>query len=126
MEDKSLPSLAGTVYGMQKSSQNRGQASLEVWDFQVGQNDASGNLVLLPVEMRGLSFAGNIQDGQKVEVYGKWQKGTLLASKVHNLTTGAWIEQTEPTPLQRVVIALFVIVFLVFFAITVLMVVFHP
>jgi hypothetical protein len=66
-----------------------------VWDFQVEDTDPSGNLILRPVQMSATSFPGRIQDGHKVEVFGKWRQGTLHASKVHNRTTEAWIKGTN-------------------------------
>jgi hypothetical protein len=63
----------------------------EVCDFQFETADSSGNLVFRAVQMRSKSFQGRLQDGHKVEVFGEWRQGTLHASKVHDLTTDAWI-----------------------------------
>jgi hypothetical protein len=53
--------------------------------------DAQGAaLPLAPVEMRGFSFEGSVDDGDWVEAPGVWRPGvTLHPRRVRNLTTGA-------------------------------------
>lgn len=94
--------IKGTVRGFQQRTENAQSAlsaqgansTITVWDFQVESPDSSGNLLLQPVEMRAASFQGFIQDGHSVEALGNWRLGTFQASKVHDLTTGAWIKGT--------------------------------
>ncbi|MFC8392514.1 hypothetical protein [Streptomyces sp. NPDC057238] len=60
--------------------------------FRIERYDAAGSrTVLIPVEMRGLTFHGSIQEGDLVRVRGKVKNGTLRATKLDNLTTGAGV-----------------------------------
>ncbi|MCP3770708.1 MULTISPECIES: hypothetical protein [unclassified Streptomyces] len=78
---------------MQSRTEQQGEANYEtVWTFRVERYDEAGNRVLLvPVEMRGYAFEGAISEGDWVRAHGKMKKGTLRASEVENLTSGAGV-----------------------------------
>jgi hypothetical protein len=79
-----------------------------VWTFRVERYDAAGNRELLaPVEMRGYRFEGAIADGDWVRVRGPVKRGTLRASQVENLSTGALIRPTTNRAFGVVVGVLF-------------------
>lgn len=66
----------------------------DVLAFRVDRYDASGNrLVPVPVELRGLAFSGKVSEGEEVLVSGAWRRGTLRATHIVNVTTGADIHQ---------------------------------
>ncbi|WP_406002383.1 hypothetical protein [Streptomyces sp. NBC_00829] len=67
-------------------------------DFATAAVNEAGNRVLLvPVEMRGYAFEGAISEGDWVRAHGKMKRGTLRASKVENLTSGAGVN-AKTTP----------------------------
>lgn len=60
--------------------------------FRVERYDRSGNrLQPVPVEVRGIQHSGQLNDGEEVEVTGKWRHGTIRARTVVNITTGAQV-----------------------------------
>jgi hypothetical protein len=81
------------VRGAQIRSEYRGENQFEtVWTFRVERYDAVGNRIsLVPVEMRGLTFEGSLDDGDWVRADGRMKSGTLRATRLENLTTGAWV-----------------------------------
>jgi hypothetical protein len=66
-------------------------AAMTVLDFRIERHDANGNrLAPVPVQMRGLSFTGAVNNGDEIRVRsGKWRDGTLRVEHLDNLTTGA-------------------------------------
>ncbi|WP_189602548.1 hypothetical protein [Streptomyces lateritius] len=61
-----------------------------VWTFRVERFDQMGNRVqLVPVEMRGRRFEGSVSDGDWVRARGRIRNGTLHATRITNVTTGA-------------------------------------
>lgn len=84
--------VEGQARGMQVRSEpaSFSSRSVTMWSFRVERYDQSGDRALLvPVEMRGIGFAGTISDGDWVRVSGKLRHGTMLASKIENLTTNS-------------------------------------
>ncbi len=83
--------IAGEVRGFQTRTENKGRnaGNLIVWTFRLQRYDDAGNeLPPLPVEMRGKRFDGFINEGDRVEVHGRWKEGRdVRAKRVHNLTT---------------------------------------
>jgi hypothetical protein len=60
--------------------------------FRVDRYDRSGNRIdPVAVELRGYR-SGQVNEGEEVEVSGKWSHGTLRANKVVNLSTNAEVE----------------------------------
>jgi len=81
----------GHVCGVARAVQVRAlhEQREEVLTFRVERYDQSGNrLAPVGVELRGYR-GGHLGDGEEVEVTGRWSKGTLLASRIANLSTGA-------------------------------------
>jgi len=89
----------GTVRGFQSRTETtysfflRQQRSWIVWTFRVEQFDSQGNVqARTPVELRGLSFAGAISEGDEVELPKVQGSGlTIHPPWVRNHTTGALI-----------------------------------
>ncbi|WP_159395713.1 hypothetical protein [Streptomyces sp. 3211] len=81
----------GLARGVQIRSESRGEGISEtVLTFRVERYDAAGDrTTLIPVEMRGLTYEGSIHEGDWVRVRGKAKSGTLRATRLENLTTGA-------------------------------------
>jgi len=75
----------------QRAWGQNGQSTEQVWTFRIDRHDAQGAaLPLVPVEMRGSSFEGSVDDGDWIEAPGVWRPGdTLHPRRVRNLTTGA-------------------------------------
>lgn len=91
--------IVGEVRGLQqrdeyqyRASQNRTSTS-KVWTFRVERYDSAGNrLPPVPVEMRGNSYRGFINEGDTVQLLDKWKEGQLLqTARVRNLTTGVMV-----------------------------------
>ncbi|MEU6896236.1 hypothetical protein ABZ934_31730 [Streptomyces sp. NPDC046557] len=85
--------VEGQVRGTQIRSENRGENQSEaIWSFRLERYDAAGNrAVLVPVEMRGLTFEGSLNDGDWVRARGRMKSGTLHVTRLENLTTGACV-----------------------------------
>jgi hypothetical protein len=88
--------VEGEVRGFQTRTENKGRdaGNLIVWTFRLQRYDNSGNeLPPLPVEMRGKHFDGFINEGDKVQVQGRWKEGrTVRVKRVHNLTTNVVVK----------------------------------
>jgi hypothetical protein len=94
------PPAPGAIVGVARDVRQRaeqhmwgqsGQTTVQVWTFRIDRYDAHGAaLPPVPVEMRGSSFEGSIDNGDWVEAPGVWRPGrTLHPRRVRNLTTGA-------------------------------------
>lgn len=70
---------------------------MTVLDFRIERHDASGNrLAPVPVQMRGLSFSGAVNNGDEIRVRkSRWRDGTLRVTDLDNLTTGAKVQAKE-------------------------------
>jgi hypothetical protein len=83
----------------------------------VERYDEAGNRVLLvPVEMRGYAFEGVISEGDWVRAHGKTKRGTLRASKVENLTSGATV---TPKATPKIIAILLCVAFAAFAAVVI-------
>lgn len=52
-----------------------------------------GNIInIVPVEMRGMTFQGNIVDGDRVIAKGKMKDGTIMTKEVLNTSTNSKIK----------------------------------
>lgn len=105
--------------GVARSVRNRSEQSnmqngetQYIWTFRIERHDADGNaLPPIPVEMRGASFSGSLDEGDWVEIPTGWQPGrTLQLSRIMNLTTGTEFGQRPPSPLHRIVKVIAVII----------------
>ncbi|NUU21918.1 MAG: hypothetical protein HOV68_10460 [Streptomycetaceae bacterium] len=92
--DAGSTEVEGQVRGIQVRSEYRGESQSEaIWTFRVERYDNAGNRVLLvPVEMRGLTFEGSVGDGDWVRMRGRMKAGTLRVTRLENLTTGASVQ----------------------------------
>jgi hypothetical protein len=105
------------IRGVARSVQIRDrQDGPDVLLFRVDRYDAEGNR-LQPVGVQMTAYrGGQISDGEEVAVNGSWSNGTVRASKVVNLTTGAEAKGV-PHAVMRLgyfVIGVPVVAFLVF------------
>jgi hypothetical protein len=96
-----------------------------VCTFRVERHDDEGHeLPVVPIEMRGLSFQGVINEGDWIEVKEHWRPGqTLKPRRVLNLTTRGWFLAKGSSGVRSalgfllfVVIAGAMIAFFLFFA----------
>ena len=88
--------LEGVVRGFRESRQSGGynffrnapNPDVIVWTFQLERHSETGErLDLIPVEMRGKSFSGFINEGNVVRLYEKsWQGGIVRPWRVYNVT----------------------------------------
>ena len=102
--------IEGQARGIVSRADGQGESGGEtVWTFRVERYDDVGNReLLLPVEMRGYRFEGSIAEGDWVRLRGRMKRGTLEASEVENVTTGATI-RAKTTP--RMVGIVFAVIF---------------
>ncbi|MFE9834181.1 hypothetical protein ACFYP4_03370 [Streptomyces sp. NPDC005551] len=90
-----------------------------VCNFRVEDDRRGRPTRLVPVEMRGDSFEGAVNEGDRVRAEGEARRGTLRVKRLYNLTTGAEVS----TGGTHWVVALLVIlvfaawmIFIIFFA----------
>jgi hypothetical protein len=105
--------VTGTVRDLQQRTESQSSRehmrTVTIWYFRVERHDPSGNqLPPVPVEMRGYSFSGALSNGDEISLHGRWRDGTLRATEVTNLTTGARVRAKYYSP---VMIALMIVVF---------------
>jgi serine/threonine protein kinase len=75
--------VLGTARAVQKKPAEPG--GHEIWSFRVERYDSTGKAhTVVPVELRGDSIAGELADGDVVEVTGFWDEHILLADAVVN------------------------------------------
>ncbi len=108
---------SGLVEGVARNVQLRTEvqgssgntSSTVVCNFRVEVHDRQDRpLRLVPVEMRGYSFEGAVNEGDRVRARGKVKRGTLRVKRLHNLTTGAQVSaRTTPVALVILAFALF-------------------
>lgn len=86
--------LSGQVRSLQQRTEFTGQGQgRQVVTFRLERHDAAGNrLQPVPVELRGTSFRGSLNDGDWVQVQGRQRGGTIYARAVRNLTTGGAVK----------------------------------
>jgi hypothetical protein len=111
-------SIVGEVRGFQSRTESLGPQypTKIIWTFRVERFDAAGNrLPPVPVEMRSKSFDGFINEGDQVEISGRWREGQIVRPrKLRNLTTGAMVK-VRGIYWVTVIKALLFLVFLVIF-----------
>lgn len=88
--------LSGRVRGFATRQEDRrgffhqGQQE-QVWGFRLERYREGRRLPPIPVEMRGRSFSGSINDGDLIEFRGTWRDGQdspLRPRRVYNRTSG--------------------------------------
>jgi Protein kinase domain len=81
--------VVGTARGVQQSAVGA-QSQVGIYSFQVVPYDPLDNLpALVPVEIQSDVVAGQLADGDEVEVSGAWDGDTLDADKIINFSTEA-------------------------------------
>jgi hypothetical protein len=107
---------AGVVRDLQNRSEPRGsgQGSVtqQIYTFRLERYDAAGNrLPPIPVEMRGDTLWGVVNEGDWVEIPDSWQPNqTLRARKLTNLTTGSTCGAGKTRRVaRRIILILFLI-----------------
>ena len=88
------------------------EIAVQILDLLLEQYDSSGNRALLAVEMRGRSIDGVINDGDEVEVAGRWKNGLLHTTKIYNRTTSSPVK-AKASRLGRILLTGFLIIFIV-------------
>lgn len=106
--------IRGQVSGFQQRFEPTGRGTLSVWDFRLERVDDAGNpLPRIPVQMKGTSFDGAINNGDWIEVTGSWREGkTLPVRQLKNLDTGAVVRAKSRSTAAKifgVVLALLVL-----------------
>jgi hypothetical protein len=88
-----------------------------IWSFRVERYDAAGNrIALVPVEMRGHTFEGSLNDGDWVRTRGRMRSGTLRVTRLENLTTGASVHAKGMGKAAWIIGGLVLLFFLAWFA----------
>jgi hypothetical protein len=83
----------GEVRSLRQRTESNKNSNTYIWTFCVERYDSLGNrLPPVPVEMRGRSIRGVINEGDRVWVRGRAKRGVVRANKVKNLTTGAIVQ----------------------------------
>jgi FHA domain len=81
--------VRGTAHGVQRRNNKNGYIVL---GLRVEQYDAAGHR-LPPVGVEFVGYrSGQVGDGEEVAASGRWKHGTLQATKMINLTTGAHVQ----------------------------------
>jgi hypothetical protein len=113
-------SIVGEVRGFQNRTESRGPQypTHIVWTFRVERHDEHGDrLSAVPVEMRSKSFEGFINEGDRVEIPGRWREGQLVRPRrLRNLTTGALVRARGAANWKMFVKVVFFIALLALFA----------
>jgi len=125
--------ILGTARSIQQRAEllsgGKGQvATKTILTFRLEQYGTKGHQTrVVPVEMRGYSMTGFINEGDQVQVFGKTQNGLVLASQAHNLTTGPQVEAAgylktyKTSCIISVIVGLIaLVIFLAFFGFVVL------
>ncbi len=101
---KAKPSADGAIVGVVRGFRQRSEADYpfalfpwQIWAFRLDRLDEEGNtLPSVPVEMRGHSFEGFIDEGDEVELPGSWRAGEVVhAKEVYNRTKGVAVRANE-------------------------------
>jgi hypothetical protein len=104
--------VTGEVHSVQQRTEwvHEG-SSRSIWSFRLDAADQNGSrLGAVQIEMRGLSFEGNLTNGDSVRVTGRWRNGAIRAEEVQNLTTGALVRAKNYRGLMIGAILFFVVV----------------
>jgi hypothetical protein len=83
--------FSGVVRDLRHRDRDDAGNPMTVVDFRIERHDASGNrLAPVPVQMRGQSYSGAVNNGDEIQVTNaNWRDGTLRVTDLHNLSTGA-------------------------------------
>jgi hypothetical protein len=115
----------GVAHDIQQRTESNGPQTSTILSFRLEQFDQmSGDRTrVIPVELRGLSIVGIINDGDKVRVFGRVKEGLLRAKRVDNSTTGGMVEVAGTPADTRSVGVLFMLAAAVFLMVWLVLVV---
>jgi hypothetical protein len=116
--------FSGVVRDLRHRDHDDAGMPMTVVDFRIERHDASGNrLAPVPVQMRGQSFSGSVNNGDEIRVNkAEWRHGTLRVTALHNLSTGASVRAGRHRG-WTIVTWLFTVVFLAFLAVIVIVII---
>lgn len=108
--------LQGEVRGFRERAEHEGNnVTRLVWTFRLERYQDGVRLDPIPVEMRGVSFTGFVNDGDTVALYDRGQEGTVVQAKqVYNVTSGTVVKAINPSLPLWVLIPLFIVMGLIF------------
>jgi hypothetical protein len=117
----STPTITGVVSGFTSRFEEDGRKQQLVWNFSLVTEDTAHQRFYVPVQMRGVTFDGAIQDGDIISVDAVWRPGdTVHANSVINVRTRATIvansKGTPPSRLARTISVVFIVIFVGAFA----------
>ena len=112
--------IVGEARGLQRRLEESGNRNVEVLSFRVERYDAKGNrLTPVPVQMRGTSFEGSVQEGDQVRVSGqRSRRGTVSVDRVENLTTRSTVKAKRTMGAEWVATFIFVAVIVIIIVLT--------
>lgn len=103
--------ITGQASAVQQRTEWMNEGSRSIWTFRIEGTDQNGTrLGPVQVEMRGISFEGNLTNGDSVRVSGRWRRGSIRANEITNLTTGAEVRAKNYTGLKVAFLAVFAVV----------------
>jgi hypothetical protein len=93
----------GTVANFkQRTEAHRRVPTAQIVNFRLERYDDRGNrLPPVPVEMRGITLAGHIGEGELIEISGRFFDGILFAKHARNLTTGGGLSTRATSRVGR-------------------------
>lgn len=114
VRDVALPKrVVGEVVGFEQRTEGM-EIQTIIWEFRVIRYDDEGNrlpVLPIPVEMRGYSIEGDVNDGDRVEAFGKWGGGRIFqATRVNNISTGSLVRVKVQSSIVGIVILVFVLI----------------
>lgn len=115
----SVPAITGIVSGFASRFEVASGQQLLVWNFNLVAEDSAHQRFEVPVQMRGTTFEGAIQNGDIISVDAPWRPGQILqVTSVVNVNTRATItaNNPHPSPWGRVIAGLIIVIFVGFFA----------
>ncbi len=91
-------SIVGEAHNIQHRQEQGANSAEQILTFRVERYDRDGSrLQPVPVEMRGYSMTGFLNEGDQVRVSGTWEGGLLRATRTDNAATGAVVQAKRAT-----------------------------
>jgi hypothetical protein len=100
-EVRGLRERAETERNLNPFNPNGQNKQLIVWTFRLERYENGQRLPPIPVEMRGESFSGFINEGDRVTLSDTWQDGTIVKPRtVYNQTSGSEVRVINRTSIM--------------------------
>ncbi len=108
--------IAGEVRGFNERAEAAGDKLLTVWTFRLERYDKAGNrLPPVAVQMSGMRFSGSINEGEWVEIPGKFREGRVMhVQEVRNLTTNTIVKARKAGKISFSTVMGWIFTFLIF------------